>query len=579
MVNLFKNIIKGVRGAFARFPVSMIYSISVGLILIFLIENENTISSESIENLAKIAMVLGMGILLFLALNLGFESHGTKKNGRIIGFVGAVIFQVLYYYVFLNEMNMVSVTRYVGTILLLIALVMFIPRLRRPEGLVSYVKGLTYAFSIAAVYAAVLFIGLVLIVFTIEQLFDIPFWDSIYIELFILVVFIFAASMFLSRIPGDKESDDGYYSSAVKILLEYIVIPLIFIYSAILYVYFIKIIATWDWPKGLVSHLVLWYSVLASGLIFISSPLLGKSRIVEFFNKWFPIINLPILLMMFLSMGLRIMQYGITENRYFVLALGIWVLFTMINYALTNRLGNISVLVAIAIIITISLYGPVSAYNVSIRSQNNRLDDLLQENGMISEGVLVSGGDVSLEDKREINNIIHYFQQNHSLDDVKSLPDNTEPDNLSGALGFDYEPYSRGDMSGRFNIYLVNMETEIIDVSEYDYYFRTSSWNQELMESGQIGSKFTKKDNLLELYLDDEVIFSESLSPLVKQILEEDENQPEISSSRDQNQMTFQMDNENTSVKIIFTSINGTYEPGAAPDIRSMEFMVLLRIE
>ncbi|WP_422485311.1 DUF4153 domain-containing protein [Gudongella sp. DL1XJH-153] len=557
----------------------MIYSILVGLILIFLIENENVVSSETIENLVKIAMVLGMGILLFLALNLGFESQGTKKNVRIVGFVGAAIFQVLYYFVFLNEMNMVSVTRYMGTILLLLALIMFIPRLRRPDGLVSYVKGLTYAFSIAAVYAVVLFIGLVLIVFTIEQLFEIPFGDSIYIELFILVVFVFAASMFLWKIPGVEESDDGYYSPAVKILLEYIVIPLIFIYSAILYVYFIKIIATWDWPKGLVSHLVLWYSVLASGLILISSPLIGKSRIVEFFNKWFPIINLPILLMMFLSMGQRIMQYGITENRYFVLALGVWVLFTMINYALKNRFGNISVLVAIAIIITVSLYGPVSAYNVSIRSQNSRLDDLLQENGMIGEGVLVAGGDVSLEDKREINNIIYYFQQNHSLDDIKTLPENTEPGNLSEVLGFDYEPYSRGDMSGSFNIYLANMESEIIDVSEYDYYFRTSSWNQELMESGQIGSKFTKDDNLLELYLADRVIFSESISPLIKQILEEDGNQPGISSSRDQDQMTFQMENENARMKIIFTSINGTYEPGTEPDIRSMEFMVLLGIE
>ena len=99
----------------------------------------------------------------------------------------------------------------------------------------------------------------------------------------------------------------------------YIVIPLIAIYSAILYAYFLKIIITRSWPQGLVSHLVLWYSVLSVAVIFFITPILDRNRWAYRFKFWFSKLILPILIMMFISIGIRVKAYGITENRYFIL--------------------------------------------------------------------------------------------------------------------------------------------------------------------------------------------------------------------------------------------------------------------
>ncbi|MFZ7131862.1 MAG: DUF4153 domain-containing protein [Eubacteriales bacterium] len=119
--------------------------------------------------------------------------------------------------------------------------------------------------------------------------------------------------------------------------MNYIVIPLITVYTFILYAYFLKILVTWQWPQGLVSHLVLWYACIGVGVLFLITPLLQKN----FFNHLFKMIFskgiLPLLVMMFISIGLRVQQYGITENRYFVILLGLWVTGIMIYFALRKN--------------------------------------------------------------------------------------------------------------------------------------------------------------------------------------------------------------------------------------------------
>jgi hypothetical protein len=210
----------------------------------------------------------------------------------------------------------------------------------------------------------------------------------------------------------------------MRILLTYIVIPLITIYTIILYAYFAKILITWEWPKGLVSHLVIWYTALSIGVIFLITPLIETDKISRYFKGLFPKLVLPILLMMFLSIGQRIFQYGITENRYYILVLGIWITLIMIYFSVKKQLKNIIIPISLSILVLNSVIGPFSSYSISKYSQNRRLNAILNRNLMISGDTIIRNKNVSKDDKREINNIIHYFINNHSLDDVKVLSDN-----------------------------------------------------------------------------------------------------------------------------------------------------------
>ncbi|WDC85732.1 DUF4153 domain-containing protein [Caloramator sp. mosi_1] len=89
---------------------------------------------------------------------------------------------------------------------------------------------------------------------------------------------------------------------------------------------------TQNWPKGLVSHLVLWYSFITILVIFFLHPIKEEVKIAFYFTKIITKIIIPLIVMMFVSMGIRINAYGVTEPRYYVIVAGIWILFVFIYW-------------------------------------------------------------------------------------------------------------------------------------------------------------------------------------------------------------------------------------------------------
>ena len=111
------------------------------------------------------------------------------------------------------------------------------------------------------------------------------------------------------------------YSKVVKALLSFIVLPLITVYTAILYLYFAKILITRQWPVGMVSHLVLWYSLVTIFVSFITYPMRNINRWIKNFLVLIPKFIIPLLIMMFVAIGIRIAAYKqkslfCTNNRY-----------------------------------------------------------------------------------------------------------------------------------------------------------------------------------------------------------------------------------------------------------------------
>ena len=101
--------------------------------------------------------------------------------------------------------------------------------------------------------------------------------------------------------------------------------------------------------------------------------------------KYFPKVILPLIVMMFISIGIRINAYGVTENRYFVVALGIWVFIVMIYFSTIKKLRNIILPISLSVITFISVFGPFSSYSISKYSQNKRVTNLFVKNNMIKD--------------------------------------------------------------------------------------------------------------------------------------------------------------------------------------------------
>jgi hypothetical protein len=270
-------------------------------------------------------MTLALGIPLSLCIRLILERMGEVSAYKPFIYYGAgSAALVLYYLLLLPSLDMVSVTGYIGASIILYLAFLFILFIKKREGYELYITRILTVFFSTVLYSIVLFLGLAAILFTIDKLLAVAVDSKIYYYTWLLVVFLFAPSYFLAGVPRrDCQYKEGGYPKLLKILLMYIVMPLLSVYTIILYIYFIKIIVTWQWPVGLVSHLVLWYLVITEAVLLFITPMGDKSKWAGKFLLWMPRVIIPILIMMFVSMGIRINAYGVTESRYFVLALGL----------------------------------------------------------------------------------------------------------------------------------------------------------------------------------------------------------------------------------------------------------------
>ncbi|MFY9214072.1 MAG: DUF4153 domain-containing protein [Tissierellaceae bacterium] len=576
-----RSIFQGIKQSSERFPITISISTLLTVLLIYFNENLQSMASLQQERWVRLNMTLGMGILLSLCLDLLKENFfKDDKRKTFLTYLFGLVVLGFNYMVLLEDFNIVSLTRYIGMMIFLLIVFFYVPVIwnkdRNYELRVIDIFGSIFE---TAIYSLVLLLGIFAIIFTIDSLFDIDIEFKLYYYIFLIVFFIFAISFFLSKLPRDGETfDKKNYSQSMRILLTYIVIPLISVYTLILYVYFAKILITWEWPKGLVSHLVVWYTAISIGVLFLITPLLETDKISRYFKTLFPKLVLPILLMMFLSIGQRINQYGVTENRYYVLVFGIWIALIMIYFSIKKPLKNLIIPISLSLVVLNSVIGPLSSYSISKYSQNKRLEDILNSNSMISGNNIVRKADISDEDKTQISNIIYYFDNKHSLDDVKLLPNDFDTENMVAVFGFEYNPNIWGTPTSPYteryfhhNIYLAGNP---IDIASYDYYLQLASWINESIPLDDI----LIKDPLLNLSMEreDEVLISLNIEEVAMDIVTRLGTDPDLEKAQNSpEEMTYEHTGKDLKIKIIFTTISGVVTDEEV-EIQSIEYILLI---
>ncbi|MBS6534565.1 MAG: DUF4153 domain-containing protein [Peptoniphilus harei] len=298
----------------------------------------------------------------------------------------------------------------------------FVAKFNYHEDYVAYVAKILRAFIISNIYSFIVFIGISGIVFALDSLFKFNFASMVYLRIGIFSFILFNVITFFQDFPKVRDSFTDYkYPKPFRILLVYIITPLVIIYTLILLAYFIKILVLWQIPNNLIVNLVIWFASFSVVYLFF----LSRVDSIGFINKFkiiFPISLFPLLGMMFFAIHLRIREYGLTENRYIVLAGGLWVFLSLIYYIFYRENSNITVPIFLAAIILITGIGPASATRLSTRSQNARFEKLLKENNMIAGEDIRS--DVKLDSfvKNQIIDIVSYMDKRDRLEDLKYLP-------------------------------------------------------------------------------------------------------------------------------------------------------------
>lgn len=573
-----KGSLLNLRKSVERFPITILVSVILTIVLIYLVENNSTLTIESRERLGRIAMVVGMGIPLSLVIGLfneRFEKSPILKWG-IYGLGGIVLF--LYYTFLLQDFRMVEITRYIATMIFLVIVVFYILKIKHDVNYEVFVIKIFSGIFLTILYCGVLFGGLAAIYATIEGLFDVNIKDELYLYTFFIVVFIFGLSMLLSKIP-EKDEDflDYNYARSLKVLLAYIVIPLISIYTLILYAYFVKILVEWEWPRGLVSHLVIWYSAISVGVIFLITPVIEENKVAKLFRTIFPIANLPILLMMYISIFQRINQYGFTENRYYIVIFGLWITGMMLYFIIKRPLKNIFIPISLSIIVFLSVYGPVSSYSISKWSQNTRFNNILESNNMIQNGNIVPNPQLEIEAQRQLNSIVKYFISSHDVDDLKALPDEFEIGKMEDTFGFKYEPYYPGIDGDQYFGYYLDIYDKPINIDGYDYYVQMSSWRENETLVDTLSMSYNRGNKTLSISENSLELISVDIGEMALEVHTKKEFDFEGKNIVSLSDMTFDAENQNIKVRLIFTNINGRFVKATERiEVKNAEFILLI---
>lgn len=579
LIELLRKILKNLKTSIKRFPVTIGISVACVILLIYLSELGYDGSNNLREIIKRIVMVLALGIPLSLSIKLIFERLEKKKKIQLFGsyLIGAIAL-ISYYTFLLKSFNMIPITRYTGVSLILYLSFLIISYLPNRDNFERYIIKILGRFFTTVIYSFVLFLGLSAILFTIDRLLGVSVKGEIYYYCWLIVVGVFAVTFFLAGIPQYEDNLNDYeYPKVLKVLILYIVMPLISVYTLILYIYFGKIIVTTQWPQGLVSHLVLWYSAISAFILFLITPLVKHNIWAKRFMEIFPKVIIPLVIMMFFSIGIRINAYGVTENRYYVVALALWILLIMLYFSKVKKYWNIILPISLAVIIFISIFGPINSYSVSRFSQNKRLEKILLNYDMINNNTVgKSNKIIPEEDMREISSIIRYFDINHELSELKYFPKDFKIEQMESVLGFKYydEYYNNGD-----NYFFLSSRStnQLVDIKGYDYLFDGRNQGFKGDSTGKYDLDFNYETNMLKIKQSSNEIYSKDLTVYINNLIDK-YGYSKTSDNVPASEMSFEDENEDIKIKIQLVHLSGMRELSTGKiQSKGIEFYILIK--
>jgi hypothetical protein len=586
IISIISKMLASLVASLRRFPISIGLAAAATLILIYQVHNADSLGKNTVELLGRIAMVIALGVPISLCLKLLCErGYISKLVHKAAAYIFSASALVLYYFLLLKKFDMVSISRYTAFTLALYLAFMFVPYFLKREGFQLYIIKLFTRFFVTVIYSVVLFLGIAAILFTIDKLLGVNINEKVYLDIWLAVLGIFAPCYFLAGVPEENQSFDVIeYPKLLKVLLLYIVMPLLAVYTAILYIYFAKIVITLQWPEGMVAHLVLWYSAITAIVFFFISPFTEILKWPKFFIFWLSKVILPLILMLFVSVGIRVNQYGITEKRYFVIVLALWAFGIMIYLSLSKKHRYIILPVSLAVIAILTVAGPWSSYSISKLSQNMRFENLLIKNNMLQSGKIVKASkEISKDDQKEITGILRYFERYHKLSDARYVSEDFMLNKAKDVFGFEAPEFYDYRPSKGFS-FNSDMTSIAVDIQGYDYLYHVFSYNtknatQDNKPKDKPEVNFDPQKNEVTLMYKGDVIYKKSLLAFVETLAAKYSDEYKPIKVGDPEFLLID-ENDKVKVKYMFENIYGMRSSDSTDfKVDSMQFYLLVDVK
>lgn len=414
---------------YRRFPLTLLCSLAVTALLFYLFRVE-ALDHEIYElnqwRYVQITMVLSLGIPLFFSVEVKPEAKKVAYYLAITLFLGIFAWSGDWDS---KDVNLQFIIRFIAFSVMAHLTAAFLPFLlpinQKINGFWQYNKTLFIRIITAFLYTGTLFLGLSLALFGIETLFDFDLPRNVYLHLWIFLNVFCNTHFFVGGITKEVEDleNDQEYPIGLKYFTQYVLLALVVIYMVILYFYEFKIIAAWNLPKGWVSVLVIACAVFGILAFLLVYPLRTQNEWIKRYTKVFYYALLPLLGLLAVAIYVRINEYGITEPRYFVILLTLW-LIGITFYFIISKVDNIKIIpISLAILALLSTFGPWGAFSVSERTQYNRLVKVLEDGKFLKDGLMYIPREQKLDAKQTeiISSVLDYFSKKHDLSTIQPL--------------------------------------------------------------------------------------------------------------------------------------------------------------
>jgi Domain of unknown function (DUF4153) len=412
---------------FIRFPFAILCAL-VGTVMAFILADLPFDAKDLQSQLTKAVMTMYLGMLAGISCTVFCEKYYFRPSTQYLFNILILLLMHYYYYTLPFELQEKEILRFIVLAIACHLALAFAPFLvdNEPNGFWQFNKQLFLRILTALFYSHVLFLGLALALLAVDKLFNSHISTISYIRLYYVIIGIFNTLFLLSGIPEEirRLENNKEYPKGLRIFTQFVLLPLITLYLLILYVYSAKILYTQEWPEGWVAWLVSGYSVTGILAFLLIWPLRENEnfRWIKSYIRFFNITLFPLIVLLFVAIRIRVKEYGITEQRYFIILLAIW-LSLMGLYFLFSKIKNIKIIpLTLFIACVIGAYGPVSAFEISEASQYKRLIKILENNSMLKNKKIVKPvKTLPFVDKREISASVNYLITMHGLHSIQHL--------------------------------------------------------------------------------------------------------------------------------------------------------------
>lgn len=523
-------------------------------------------------------------------LQLYAESYSfSRLKAYLCSFIGVLFPGLL---ILLSPQWEQHITLIMPGLLLFLMSAAFIKQRASDQAFWNFNARLWSAALIAIIATLVLCGGISAAFEAIKALFDIKISPYIYSDVWLFGSILFAPIYTLSKVPQDLDAVEisPFFDTVLRFFVNWICAPLATVYVLILYAYYIKIGVEWKLPEGHLAIITAGFCGAGIAAYLVGWPFREEGNLLlRLFYKYFFLIIIVPILMMFVSIYVRLNEYGFTEDRYLVLMTAIW--FSVVTVCFVcMRSGFLRMVPFIlAALCIMASFGPWGAVSVSIKSQMHRFDALLHQYEIVQDGKVVPAeADIPFEDRKNISSILSYIQDRKQLDFLTQRYDfGVEADkfedyqDILDVMGVEYVAHWKTEEDKKSFNYSSEYSSGLVEnVAGYDVFIERDRYGE--LEDGQIKIRedfiiHQESKAVFELKEKDDVVMNVDLLPYIQQHFLSYQGS---SHSAKERPPAYVQENERVKIMLIIKTVSGNIdEPDGVMNVNQLGYFLFIDLK